>query len=176
MITIGYVAKPLKRGEKTAGEARSIKRAFSDRLNQLCDKAQIPPKGKNRQTIVAKRFGVSQKGARKWLEGEGLPTLEKAIEIAEEFGVAVTWLLQGRDGAPSTRIELHSSTGPMQSRLLKALDAMTPAQVDQTVKDAEALALANEEIIRHAGRRFTTAPDKRVETNFGSSPDKGKEP
>jgi len=72
------------------------KAAFSDRLNELCDEDGIPPKGKNRQKLVGERFSVSQKGARKWLEGEGFPDMEKCLEIAEEFNVTVEWLLTGR--------------------------------------------------------------------------------
>jgi transcriptional regulator with XRE-family HTH domain len=74
----------------------SIKSSFSERLNELCDEHGLPPKGKGRQVAVAKMFNLSQKGARKWLEGEGLPTLERTIEIASRFGVQTEWLLTGR--------------------------------------------------------------------------------
>lgn len=73
-----------------------VKRLFAERLNELCDEHKLPPKGKGRQVEVARMFDVSQKGARKWLEGEGLPTLEKTIEIAQRFGVQTEWLLSGR--------------------------------------------------------------------------------
>ncbi len=72
------------------------KSAFSARLNELLDEAGVPNKFEGRQVVVGKMFGVTQKGARKWLEGEGLPTLEKCIEIAERFGVHTEWLLSGR--------------------------------------------------------------------------------
>ncbi len=69
---------------------------FAVRLNALCDEAGIPPKGENRQKEVGDLFGVSQKGARKWLEGIGLPVLARATEIAIHFNVGVEWLLTGR--------------------------------------------------------------------------------
>jgi transcriptional regulator with XRE-family HTH domain len=72
------------------------KSAFSSRLNEALDDAGVPPKFDGRQVAVAKMFGVSQKGARKWLEGEGLPTLEKCIEIATRLNVHVEWLATGR--------------------------------------------------------------------------------
>lgn len=75
---------------------------FASRLNALCDEKNIPPKGKARQTTVATLFEVSQKGARKWLEGEGYPTLEKAKEIATWGNVQVEWLLTGRGGKQLT--------------------------------------------------------------------------
>ncbi len=49
------------------------KAAFAARLNEVCDDQQIPPKGHARQTTLAKIFGLTQKGVRKWLEGEGHP-------------------------------------------------------------------------------------------------------
>lgn len=70
--------------------------AFAHRLNELCDDNKVPPKGKARQTTLAKFFRVSQKGARKWLEGEGFPSTEKAIEIARWGGVYFDWLMTGR--------------------------------------------------------------------------------
>lgn len=72
------------------------KTAFAARLNNLLDERGIPGKFEGRQVAVGKLFGVSQKGARKWLEGEGLPTLEKCIEIASWAGVHTEWLVSGR--------------------------------------------------------------------------------
>lgn len=97
MITIGYnLAKPLKYGGKLALNERDIKREFAARLNQVCDELGIPPKFKNRQAQVGKLFGVSQEGARKWLEAEGLPKFDTCIAMALRFNVAVEWLLTGR--------------------------------------------------------------------------------
>lgn len=68
---------------------------FALRLNSVLDDADFPAKGKNRQEIVGKRFGVSQKGARKWLEAEGWPSMRRAVIIATELKVCVEWLLTG---------------------------------------------------------------------------------
>jgi len=89
-----------------------IKRAFASRLNAICDDKRVPPKGQNRQAEVARIFGVSQKGARKWLEGEGLPTLERAIEMALWADVSVEWLLTGRGErhAPASALDNYSQT------------------------------------------------------------------
>lgn len=69
---------------------------FSKRLNMALDAFGVPPKGKGRQTQTAKIFGVGQKGARKWLEGEGFPSSEKMAEIASRLGVRLDWLASGR--------------------------------------------------------------------------------
>lgn len=41
-------------------------------------------------------FRVSQKGARKWLEGEALPRLSRIPQIAGKCGVNGEWLLTGQ--------------------------------------------------------------------------------
>lgn len=71
---------------------------FSRRLNEALDESplRVPPKGEGRQVFVAKIFSVDQKGARKWLEGEGFPKMERCITIARKLEVTVEWLLTGR--------------------------------------------------------------------------------
>ena len=73
-------------------------RKFGERLNQALDASplDIPIKGEGRQVRVGKLFSVNQKTARRWLEGEGFPTLEKSIEIARKLDLALEWLLTGR--------------------------------------------------------------------------------
>lgn len=76
------------------------KQVFSDRLNAILDLAHIPEKGKGRQGSLAKIFNVSDKGARKWIEGESIPSLERLIDIVKVFkntGVTIEWLLTGND-------------------------------------------------------------------------------
>lgn len=73
-----------------------IRLAFAERLNEALDDIGVPPKGEGRQAAVGKRYGVSQHGARKWIEGEAMPELTRAIEIALDLGVTTEWLLSGR--------------------------------------------------------------------------------
>lgn len=69
---------------------------FAARLNEALDDIGYAPKGSGRQVALGKQFDVSQKGARKWLEGEAMPELTRAIQIAGALGVSVEWLLTGR--------------------------------------------------------------------------------
>lgn len=71
---------------------------FSRRLNEALDESPlgVPPKGDGRQTFVSRLFEVDQKGARKWLEGEGFPKLQRIITISKKLNVAVEWLVTGR--------------------------------------------------------------------------------
>ncbi len=77
-------------------EKERERKQFAARLNLALDEFGVPPKGKGRQTVVAKMFDVSQKGARKWLEGEGMPDTTKIPEIARRLGVRADWLLTGQ--------------------------------------------------------------------------------
>lgn len=72
------------------------KQAFSDRLNAILDMADIPPKGQGRERVLAKYFGVTEKGARKWIAGDGFPRYKNLVAIVAKFkdtGVTVEWLL-----------------------------------------------------------------------------------
>jgi phage repressor protein C with HTH and peptisase S24 domain len=68
---------------------------FAKRFSHALDLNSIPRKGKGRQRIVAEMFGVSQKGASKWLEGSSLPTIERLQEISLQLKVHLEWLLIG---------------------------------------------------------------------------------
>ncbi|MBR8435237.1 helix-turn-helix transcriptional regulator [Burkholderia cenocepacia] len=83
------------------------RQAFSERLNKVLDACDTPPKGAGRQKTVAERWAVSQKGARKWLEGEAIPESTRLIAMAREYKVSFEWLATGRDPAtllPSAEI------------------------------------------------------------------------
>jgi len=81
-------------------------RAFAVRLNGLCDDMGIPPKGQSRQVTMGRIFGVSQKGARKWLEAESFPALSKCIMITKWAEVSFDWLMTGR---PPQRLVAHAA-------------------------------------------------------------------
>ena len=116
------------------------RRAFAKRLNDICDAMDVPPKGKNRQAELARIMGVSQKGARKWLEGEGLPTLEKCIALARWAGVGTEWLLTGRGPMEpkSLRVDQYSS------RVLTAMEPLPDYLKEAAVSQVETLRDAND--------------------------------
>ena len=78
------------------------KDTFSQRLNRVLDDAGFPPKGKGRQTELARLVSqltgekISQKGVRRWLEVETHPRPSKARALCKEFGVSYDWLMTGR--------------------------------------------------------------------------------
>jgi len=81
---------------------------FSARLNEALDQCGIAPKGRGRQVAVAKLFDVSQKGARKWLEGEAIPNTKRIPEIAARLNTSTEWLLTGREfkSTPGTPVSM----------------------------------------------------------------------
>lgn len=93
------------------------KQEFSDRLNRALDRIGVPPKGKGRQVELAKMFSVSQKGARKWLEGESIPDTKRLPEMTARLNVNGEWLLTGHGpmgplAAPSRQSTANTSSGP----------------------------------------------------------------
>ncbi len=90
---------------------------FSARLNLALDHFGVPVKGKGRQNAVAEMFKVSQKGARKWLEREGMPKTERIVEMSQRLGVRAEWLLTGegemmlRSDLPATPVRTTTTRG-----------------------------------------------------------------
>lgn len=105
---------------------------FSLRLNNLLDLRGFAPKNQGRQTQLAKKMGVSHKGARKWLEGEAIPRLETVIQMAEQLNVNVQWLHYGH-GVISDQYEItgqriskaRQGKGWSQGELAKKLEEWT---------------------------------------------------
>lgn len=102
------------------------KDAFSQRLNNLLDDVGFPAKGAGRQIELAKRYDVTQKGARKWLEGESIPTMIRLSKIAADFGCDIQWLLSGvqsESSAPANSEggQLNFSTAVKDKKLAKEL-------------------------------------------------------
>lgn len=88
---------------------------FSERLHLALDTNNIPPKGSGRYSVVAKMFHVSQKGARKWLEGEAIPTTKRIQGMSERLNVRGEWLLTGR--GPMLITDTEEPTARVQSEL-----------------------------------------------------------
>lgn len=90
------------------------KRAFAARLNEALDDIGFPGKGAGRQSALGTKMRVSQKGARKWLEGESMPATTRGMELAKWLNVNFEWLMtargEKRNSAPTS--EPASQTQP----------------------------------------------------------------
>ena len=69
--------------------------AFAARLNLVCTNQGMPEHG--RQTALAKLLQISQKGAAKWLNGDGWPNKEKILRIAAWAKIRAAWLEYGEE-------------------------------------------------------------------------------
>lgn len=109
-VTLGQVPPVTEEPDHDSDMAGGIRptkvelQEFARRFNVLCDDRGVPPKGKGRQQSVAKIFKVSQKAARKWLEGIGFPEPAMQIVICKHFECAYEWFMTGR--GPKTKHDL----------------------------------------------------------------------
>lgn len=108
----------------TIDSMESDKIKFAKRLNEVCDDLLIPPKGKARQTTVARTFGVSQEAARKWLEGESIPRYETLLAMAEYFRVYSEWLFTGRGPKNINTPQVVISDDAL--KIARSFDALSP--------------------------------------------------
>jgi len=76
---------------------------FAQRLVEVCEDMNLPARG--RQTQLAKKFGVSQQAARKWLDGIAYPEIDKLVAMADWANINVNWLLQGVGPKHGNRVD-----------------------------------------------------------------------
>lgn len=73
---------------------------FAKRLHKGMDLAGYPVRGRAR--VLSQEFGISDKGAGKWLNGEAIPETSKIPYLAKFLKVNAEWLLTGMDITPPT--------------------------------------------------------------------------
>lgn len=78
-------------------------------------------------------FGVSQKGARKWLEAESIPDTKRIPQMAARLGVSAEWLLTGREPLnpaatlPGPKLSPRQTLTGLLADLAARLDQADPA-------------------------------------------------
>lgn len=112
---------------------------FANRLNKALDLNNVPPKGHGRQIAVAKMFHVSQKGARKWLEGESIPDTKRIPDIARRLKVTGEWLLTGmgsiKDESASFSVKLPAESLKDPHALLKIEEVINGTAPGAKIKE-----------------------------------------
>lgn len=119
-------------------EDDTMRRKFAARLNRCLDARDFPDKFHGRQTRLAEALGgVSQKGVRKWLEGESIPGTRNMARLAAFLGISVAELQHGdenivRDGPDMRgRVPLISWVHAGQPR--EVVDPFEPGMADDWV-------------------------------------------
>ncbi len=79
-----------------------VRRHFARRLNHALDLYGIAPKHHGRSIEVAKMFGLTQRNAARWINGEVYPPKSRRQEIADRLKVSHDWLSFNRG---ETRVE-----------------------------------------------------------------------
>jgi len=111
--------------------------AFARRLNEVCDeKEEIPPAYKGRQVELGKLLGVTANGARKWLQGEAYPSIDKCIEIARWAGVNFEWLMTGNGAKRPGELYPNRTI----AHVAEVMQAMAPAQQSKAAQMVDILA------------------------------------
>lgn len=87
--------------------ADKIKEEFAKRINEAMDIQNYPIRGRAR--VLSKEFGISDKGAGKWLKGEAIPETSKIPSLAEFLGVTAEWLLNGSNNSGKTLGDIRFS-------------------------------------------------------------------
>ena len=65
---------------------------YAKRFNTALDLYGVPQKNQGRSLIVADMFGLTQRGAARWVNGEVLPPKARRREIASRLKVNFDWL------------------------------------------------------------------------------------
>lgn len=94
---------------------------FAERFRQACRQADAP----STMEALGRYLGVGTTMAWNYVNGEKLPSMEKAVEMALKLGVCVEWLLTGRGPTqppkPSTDLLDLSELPDDAKRNLRAL-------------------------------------------------------
>lgn len=112
-----------------------VKQAFAERLHEAMDAQGYSKRGRAR--VLSKEFGVSDKGAGKWLNGEAIPETSKIPILAQFLNTNAEWLLSG-----SSTTDFDNNVMPVTSKLLPVLswvqagsmtsvEAINPAEINE---------------------------------------------
>lgn len=83
--------------------------------------------------MVAKMFGVDQKAARKWLEGEGMPKTSRIPGMSRQLKVRAEWMLTGM-GAKKEKNSEEISSLFAALRFLAKMEGFEEKQITTTME------------------------------------------
>lgn len=93
---------------------------YAKRFNTTLDLYGVPQKNQGRSLIVAEMFGLTQRGAARWVNGEVLPPKARRKEIALRMKVNFDWLEFGH-GEPRTANSING--GMKQFPIITQIEA-----------------------------------------------------
>jgi transcriptional regulator with XRE-family HTH domain len=109
---------------------------FAKRFNEAVTLAGV----ESTQKALSKLLGVSEVMIWSYRNGEKLPRMAMALKMADEFGVSIDWLLQGR-GDPIHRelpdTSLNCTTKPLRKStkaIVDFVEALTESERKKALK------------------------------------------
>jgi transcriptional regulator with XRE-family HTH domain len=139
-------------------DTEQLRTEFSHRLNKVLDDVGFDAKGSGRQVQLGKAIGLTQKGVRKWLEGEGLPELSRLVQIAVHFNVSFEWLATGRGDPYSGGANVERPLSDSAIKIAKLAETLTETQRKQLLESISAQSQQNEELLAELGARRPSQP------------------
>lgn len=85
-----------------------VKEEFAKRLHKGMDMQNYPLRGRAR--VLSKEFGISDKAASKWLNGEAIPETSKIPLLANFLNISSQWLLSGDTGEENSLNKVEKNT------------------------------------------------------------------
>ncbi|MCH7340315.1 helix-turn-helix domain-containing protein [Acinetobacter higginsii] len=85
-----------------------VKEEFAKRLHKGMDMQNYPLRGRAR--VLSKEFGISDKAASKWLNGEAIPETSKIPLLASFLNISSQWLLSGDTGEENSLNKVEKNT------------------------------------------------------------------
>jgi hypothetical protein len=82
---------------------KDFSKDFSKRLNMILDEIGVI-KGHGRNVRFSKLVKVTPGATRKWLNGEAVPSMTRAKDIADKLGANLSWLIDGNGEMMNTDV------------------------------------------------------------------------
>lgn len=104
-------------------------KGFPERLREACEDAGLAVT----QPALARAFGLSTTTIWHYLNGEKLPSMARAVEIAGKLGVCVEWLLTGNGPKRSAdTLDISALPNAAKVSLKTLLDSFTEQKTQKS--------------------------------------------
>lgn len=94
----GVAVSKLICGDETGGNDWSVAAEFSARLNGALDRKGWPQRGRASKLRALLPFDITEKGVKKWLDGQSIPEMGRLPALAHACGESVGFLLGDANG------------------------------------------------------------------------------
>jgi transcriptional regulator with XRE-family HTH domain len=115
---------------------RPVHDGFTERLKQALEESGYSGSKLKELGVL---FGVSAQAVKKWLDGEAIPTAERAPSVAEKLGVRRAWLIDNEEPMRS-----------VQGAVVDAMSSYAVISASVSLSSAEYKLLSQYRLLPHA--------------------------